>query len=70
MIRALREHGVGFEFDGDVIVRVDSQVIHASAVKPALLLLRVTITRRQKRNFCELMNTIGMDGSRKLLRSH
>jgi hypothetical protein len=33
-----REHGVGYEFD-DEIIRVDSQLLHAEAVKPALVLL-------------------------------
>jgi hypothetical protein len=35
-----REHGVGFEFDRSSIVRVDSQLLHANAVKPTLSLLR------------------------------
>jgi hypothetical protein len=34
-----REHGVGYEFDNEII-RVDSQVLHAETVKPALALLR------------------------------
>ena len=34
-----REHGVGYEFDGEII-RIDSQLLHAEAVKPALRLLR------------------------------
>jgi hypothetical protein len=33
-----REHGVGYEFDGEII-RVDSQLLHAETVKPALALL-------------------------------
>jgi hypothetical protein len=34
-----REHGIGYEFTGGEIVRVDSKYIHAEAVKPALELL-------------------------------
>ena len=34
-----REHGVGYQFDRE-IVRVDSQLLHAEVVKPALSLLR------------------------------
>src|ERR1022692_528927 len=34
-----REHGVGYQFDGEII-RVDSELLHAEAVKPALGLLR------------------------------
>ena len=35
-----REHGVGYAFDNGEIIRVDSQLLHAEAVKPALALLR------------------------------
>ncbi len=34
-----REHGVGYQFESDEIIRIDSQVVHDSAVKPALHLL-------------------------------
>jgi hypothetical protein len=34
-----REHGVGYEFAGGEIIRVDSEFVHAEAVKPALALL-------------------------------
>ncbi|MEL0620032.1 STM4504/CBY_0614 family protein [Psychrobacter proteolyticus] len=34
-----REHGVGYQYESDQIVRVDSEFIHAEAVKPALQLL-------------------------------
>jgi hypothetical protein len=34
-----KAHGVGYQFEGGEIVRVDSQYVHAEAVKPALLLL-------------------------------
>ena len=42
-----REHGVGYQFEGGEIVRVDSRYIHAAAVKPAIALL----------------NTAGFDGA-------
>lgn len=35
----LREHGVGYQFIGEEIVRVDSELIHSEVVKPALRLL-------------------------------
>src|SRR5690606_12279879 len=38
----LREHGVGFQFESGQLVRVDSDLLHAKAVKPALQLLRTT----------------------------
>jgi hypothetical protein len=34
-----QEHGVGYAFEGGEIIRVDSQLLHAEAVKPALILL-------------------------------
>jgi hypothetical protein len=34
-----RENGVGFQFEDGKIIRVDSQLLHAEAVKPALFLL-------------------------------
>jgi hypothetical protein len=35
----LKEHGVGFQFTEGEIVRVDSELIHSEAVKPAIRLL-------------------------------
>lgn len=35
-----REHGVGYQFVDNKIVRVDSELIHSEVVKPALKLLR------------------------------
>jgi len=35
-----REHGVGFQFENGDIIRVDSELLHNEAVKPALMLLR------------------------------
>lgn len=37
----MREHGVGYVFQNDEIMRVDSQLIHAEVVRPALQLLNV-----------------------------
>ena len=34
-----QEHGVGFQFNDDKIIRIDSNLIHAEVVKPALMLL-------------------------------
>lgn len=34
-----KEHGVGYQFESNEIVRVDSQYLHAEAVKPTLVLL-------------------------------
>lgn len=36
----LREHGVGFQIEDGELVRVDSDLLHSEAVKPALSLLR------------------------------
>lgn len=35
-----REHGVGFQFESRELIRVDSEFVHAEAVKPTLALLR------------------------------
>ncbi len=35
-----REHGVGFQYESGKMVRVDSQIIHQEAVRPALHLLQ------------------------------
>lgn len=34
-----REHGVGFQYESGQLVRVDSQIIHAEVVKPAMRFL-------------------------------
>lgn len=34
-----REHGVGFEFSNDQVIRIDTEYVHAEVVKPALRLL-------------------------------
>lgn len=35
-----REHAIGYQFEGSELVRVDSQLLHDSAVRPALAVLR------------------------------
>ena len=35
-----QEHGVGYRFEESEVVRVDSELLHAEATKPALVLLR------------------------------
>lgn len=35
-----KEHGIGFQFESDEIIRVDSQYLHSEAVKPTLAMLR------------------------------
>ncbi|KJK23295.1 hypothetical protein UB46_16490 [Burkholderiaceae bacterium 16] len=35
-----REHGVGYQINGGEVIRVDSELLHAEVVKPALALLR------------------------------
>ncbi|BAY30314.1 hypothetical protein NIES2107_21580 [Nostoc carneum NIES-2107] len=37
-----KEHGVGYQYESGQIIRVDSQIIHAEAVKPVLHLLSDT----------------------------
>lgn len=37
--KRFKEHGVGFQFTNNEILRVDSELLHAEAVKPALRLL-------------------------------
>lgn len=50
-----KEHGVGYQFEGGEIVRVDSQYLHAEVVKPAI----------------SLLNTAGFDGaSEEFLKAH
>lgn len=34
-----KEHGVGYQFESGEIIRVDSEFLHAEAVKPTLLIL-------------------------------
>jgi hypothetical protein len=34
-----REHGIGYEFTGNELIRIDSRYVHAEAVKPAIQLM-------------------------------
>ena len=43
----LHEHGIGYVFEGGEIIRVDSQLLHAEAVKPALILASASPQRRR-----------------------
>ena len=36
------EHGIGYQFESDEIVRIDSKFLHQEAVKPALQILKAT----------------------------
>lgn len=36
----LKEHGIGYQFESNEIIRVDSEFLHSEAVKPALTVLR------------------------------
>jgi AbiJ N-terminal domain 4 len=36
----LKEHGVGYQFESNEIIRVDSEFLHSESVKPALTVLR------------------------------
>lgn len=36
----LKDHGVGYQFESNEIIRVDSEFLHSEAVKPALTVLR------------------------------
>lgn len=36
----LREHGIGFQFESNELIRVDSEYIHSEAVKPTLAVLK------------------------------
>jgi Domain of unknown function (DUF7014)/AbiJ N-terminal domain 4 len=36
----LKEHGLGFKYEDGFVIRVDSELLHAEAVKPALRLLQ------------------------------
>lgn len=35
-----REHGIGYQFESNELIRVDSQILHSDVVKPILRLLR------------------------------
>jgi hypothetical protein len=46
-----REHGVGYDFVNREIVRVDSQLVHAEVVRPALALLAAPVYKGAQAEF-------------------
>lgn len=46
-----REHGIGYQYENGQIIRVDSEFIHAEAVKPALQLLSNPIYKGAQEEF-------------------
>jgi hypothetical protein len=46
-----REAGIGYQFESGEIIRVDSQVLHANAVKPVLALLRSSVFTTVNKEF-------------------
>ena len=46
-----REHAVGYQYESDQIIRVDSEFIHTEAVKPALQLLSNPIYKGAQEEF-------------------
>lgn len=46
-----REHGVGFQYEDGELVRVDSDLLHTEAVKPALTLLRTSLFAGPREEF-------------------
>jgi hypothetical protein len=35
-----KEHGIGYQFESDELIRLDSDFLHAEAIKPTLMILR------------------------------
>lgn len=46
-----REHDLGYQYEGGKIICIDSQLLHAEAVKPALALLRASEYAGAQRSF-------------------
>lgn len=46
-----REHGIGYQFEGGEIIRVDSQVLHQEAVLPALSFLSAPMYKGANQEF-------------------
>jgi hypothetical protein len=46
-----KEHGVGYEYSGGRLIRIDSQLLHAEVVRPALSLLREKVFRAANDEF-------------------
>lgn len=51
--KRFKEHGIGYEFKNGDIIRVDSEFIHAEAVKPALKLLSEKIYKAANKEFMQ-----------------
>ena len=49
--RRFREHGVGYQYESGQIIRVDSQLIHAEAVRPALHILSTPMYKSANAEF-------------------
>lgn len=49
--RRFREHGVGYQYESGQIIRVDSQLIHAEAMQPALHMLSNPIYKAANAEF-------------------
>lgn len=47
-----KEHGIGYEYDGEII-RIDTELVHVEAVKPALSLLRDPIYKGAEEEFLQ-----------------
>ena len=47
----LKEHGIGYQYENGQIIRVDSQLIHAEVVKPALELLNKSMYKGAQEEF-------------------
>ena len=46
-----RRHGVGYQYESGQIIRVDSQFLHAEAIKPALIMLSNPMYKRANAEF-------------------
>lgn len=51
-----KEHGIGYQYEDKIIIRVDSELIHVEAVKPALRLLNTTEYRGAQEEFLSAYN--------------
>jgi hypothetical protein len=52
------EHGVGYKYEAGTLIRIDSELVHAEVVKPALNLLRAKEYKGANENFSRRTNTI------------
>ena len=60
-----QEHGIGYQFESNKIVRVDSQFLHKEAVRPALRLLTATHYAGADEEFRRPTNTTAISGTAK-----